>query len=176
MDQELLDKLKYPIGRFSFYEITPEELKKEIEDLAMLPTKMREAVTGLSPEELDRTYREGGWSIKQIVHHCADSHCNALIRFKWALTEDQPQIKDYRQDLWAKLSDGNDAPIGWSLDLLDALHKKWIWLIRHLSPEELNREFIHPDANKPRKISGEICRYAWHGRHHLAHIKIALRD
>ncbi len=163
--------LRYPIGHFEPpKEITGEQVATWIDEIESLPGRLRDAVAPLTAEQLDTRYRSGGWTVRQVVHHLADSHLNSVIRFKWALTEERPRIKTYREELWAELPDTRDAPVEVSLDLLDALHARWCVLLRSLGDEELEREFVHPDSG-PVKLATNIGIYAWHGRHHLAHIE-----
>lgn len=176
MTTQTLDKLKYPIGKF----IGPETFDEEsihdwIADIRRFPELIEDLVRNLSVEELNLQYRPNGWSIKQVVHHCADSHLNAFIRFKLALTEDAPVIKPYHQDRWSTLVDGMDDNIMDSLLLLKSLHAKWAILLQHLTPEDLKRVYIHPEHNKEFSLKYVIGMYAWHGNHHLAHIKQGLK-
>ena len=125
----------------------------------------------MSPAELDTRYRPGGWTARQVVHHLADSHINSYVRFKWALTEDEPVIKAYHEERWAELVDYRATPIVTSLDLLDALHERWSSLLKNLDSDQLDRTFIHPESGRtPLRVNIGI--YAWHGRHHLAHIEL----
>ena len=162
--------LRYPIGEFS----PPDPLEHEqvdawIDDIEALPADLRRAVSGLTDEQLDTPYRPDGWTVRQVVHHLPDSHMNSLIRFKWALTEDRPTIKAYDEEGWVLLPDTQD-PIAGSLDLLDALHRRWVRLLRGLSQAQLQREFVHPESG-PATLAVTVGSYAWHGRHHLAHIE-----
>ncbi len=175
MDSEALEKLRYPIGKFVVpRDITSQLLTTWINSLESLPDKLAALVVPLSDEELDKAYRPGGWTIRQVVHHIADSHHHSYTRFKWALTEDQPLIKAYEEKDWANLFDSRTAPIQLSLDHLSAVHKKLVFLIRGLSEAQLSRSFIHPDGNVKTPLAENIGRYAWHGEHHLAHIANAL--
>jgi len=126
--------------------------------------------------DLDTPYRPGGWTIRQVVHHVADSHHNSYTRFKWALTEDTPVIKAYLEDKWAALDDAKWAPIQPSLDHLKILHFKLTYLLRKLSKEQLNRAFIHPETNEATSLLENIGKYAWHGSHHYAHIENAIKN
>ncbi len=167
----MLEKLKYPIGKFSAPSvITNKEINEWISIIEKFPKNLENLVKNLSDQQLDTTYREGGWTLRQVIHHCADSHHNSYIRFKWTLTEDKPVIKAYDQDLWAKLSDGNTAPILLSLNYLKALHAKWGYLLRGLSNSDLQRSFIHPESGKEITLTRNIALYAWHCNHHFAHI------
>jgi len=160
---------RYPIGPF----VRPEHLTEEvvnswINEIKEWPARLRQAAGTLTDEQLDTPYREGGWTIRQVVHHTADSHMNAFIRFKLALTETAPVIKPYDEAAWANLPDSG-LPIEESLVLLDALHKRWVVLLSNLSKADLEKTFIHPDSGTV-TVGENIGMYAWHGRHHLAHI------
>jgi len=162
--------LRYPIGRFKFEEsITEEQRRRFIDQIEGTPAELRSVVQGLSPEQLDTPYRPGGWTVRQVVHHLPDSHLNSYTRFKLALTEDEPTIKPYHEDRWAELEDSRNAPIEMSLMLLEALHRRWVLLLRSLSPPEFARTFKHPELGVVR-LDKNISLYAWHGRHHVAHI------
>ncbi len=162
--------LRYPIGKFSPPDpITPEDVGAWIGDLEALPDDLRQAVYRLNDEQLDTPYRPGGWTVRQVVHHLPDSHLNSFLRFKWALTEDRPVIKAYDEGRWAALPDSRE-PVENSLALLDALHRRWVSLLSGLTRERLQREFVHPDSG-PVTLAETVGAYAWHGRHHLAHIE-----
>jgi len=165
------DDLRYPIGEFAPPETrTPDQVAQWIDEIAALPAALRRTVTPLTPNQLDTPYRPGGWTVRQVVHHVPDSHLNSLIRFKWALTEDRPTIKTYDEKGWAALPDYRVVPIAHSLDLLETLHVRWVGLLRSLSWSQLQREFAHPESG-PSSLAGTVGAYAWHGRHHLAHIE-----
>ncbi|MEJ7577376.1 MAG: YfiT family bacillithiol transferase [Pyrinomonadaceae bacterium] len=162
--------LRYPIGQFTMKnDPTESERKTFIEQIAETPPKLRDAVRGLSGEQLDTVYRPGGWTVRQVVHHLPDSHLNSYTRFKLALTEDEPTIKPYDEADWAELDDAKHAPIEVSLNLLDALHERWARLLRSLSPQDFKRTFRHPDLGVV-SLNKTIGLYAWHGRHHVAQI------
>ena len=162
--------LRYPIGKFD-YEGPPSEgqRKKLIDDIAHAPAALRAAVRGLSPQQIDTPYRDGGWTVRQVAHHVPDSHMNAYIRFKLALTENEPIIKPYMEDRWANLSDTQATPLDVSLSLLDALHDRWVRLLRSLQPGDWKRTFRHPELGVM-PLEKNLALYAWHGRHHVAHI------
>jgi uncharacterized damage-inducible protein DinB len=161
--------LKYPIGHFQFDgEITNSVTRYWIDEIEHLPRLLRDAVKDLDDEQLDTPYRSGGWTVRQVIHHLADSHMNAYVRFKLALTETKPVIKPYDETKWAELSDYK-LPIDISLSLLEALHKRWTDLLRSLIPADMEKTFIHPDSGEV-TVGKNIGIYAWHGRHHLAHI------
>lgn len=161
---------RYPIGRFQFAGPTDEAQRSElINDIEQAPKALRAAVDGLSPQQLETPYRDGGWTVRQVVHHVPESHMNAYIRFKLALTEDQPTIKPYMEDLWAKTGEVQITPLETSLTLLDSLHGRWVRLLRSLQPEDWKRLFLHPELGSV-SLEKNLALYAWHGRHHTAHI------
>ncbi|MFY9583632.1 MAG: bacillithiol transferase BstA [Candidatus Acidiferrales bacterium] len=162
--------LRYPIGEFSYPgEQTADERRRAIEEIEAAPVRLRAAVQGLSPQQLDTPYRSGGWTVRQVVHHVPDSHLNAYTRFKLALTEDEPTIKPYDEARWAELADVRTAALEVSLALLEALHQRWILLLRSLRPEDFRRTLRHPQRGVM-TLEQMLCYYAWHGRHHVAHI------
>ena len=162
--------LRYPIGRFERPStIDALTLEQALQTLGELPQSLRTAVEDLSPEQLATPYREGGWTVLQVVHHVADSHMNAYMRFRFALTEDAPTIKTYNEAAWALLHDAQDAPAEWSLDLLEALHARWLMLLRSLTDTQWQRTFTHPELG-PLALNTVVMLYAWHSRHHTAHI------
>jgi hypothetical protein len=169
------EDLRYPIGSFTMpaQELSPEQRLQYIQRIAGVPAGLRTAVGGLSPEQLAAPYRPGGWTVAQVVHHIADSHMNAFIRTKLALTEENPTVKPYRQAEWAELADGKAAALESSLSLIEGLHERWVFLLRSLSPADFTRKFVHPESG-PRTIDWLLALYSWHGAHHIAHI-IGLR-
>ncbi|HLH00278.1 MAG TPA: bacillithiol transferase BstA [Bryobacteraceae bacterium] len=169
------EDLRYPVGKFHFPDsVTPEERSKFVEQIAEAPARLRAAVAGLNDAQLDTPYRPGGWTVRQVVHHVPDSHINSYTRFRLALTEDQPTIKPYEEGRWAELADARTAPIEVSLRLLECLHSRWVGLLRSLSGEQWKRTFRHPDLGLV-TLDKNAALYAWHGRHHVAHIT-NLRD
>ncbi|KHF40509.1 YfiT family bacillithiol transferase [Halalkalibacter okhensis] len=161
--------MKYPIGTFQFDdEISNSVTNVWINEIEDLPRLLRDAVEDLDNEQLDTAYRSGGWTVRQVIHHLADSHMNAYVRFKLALTEENPVIKPYEETKWAELSDYK-LPIDTSLTLLETLHKRWTNLLYSLTPADMDKTFIHPDSGAV-SVAENIGIYAWHGRHHLAHI------
>lgn len=161
---------RYPIGKFSPQpSYTTEEITGYIKQIEKLPELLHSEIQSLNDEQLDTPYREGGWTVRQVVHHLADSHMNAYIRVKWALTEEAPVIKAYNEKAWAETPETKAEP-AISVAFLTALHRKWTRLMRQLSPLDLAREFIHPETKKAQRIDRMIALYAWHGAHHLAHI------
>jgi hypothetical protein len=165
-----MENLQYPVGRFTFdKDVTPEKRSACIREIAELPHKVRRAVTGLSPAQLDTPYRDGGWTVRQVVHHLADSHMNSFVRFKLALTEDNPQIKPYDQDAWAAAADATKTDVVLSLTLLEGLHGRWAALLSSLAPADFARTFRHPESGL-QTLDRTLQNYAWHCRHHVAHI------
>lgn len=162
--------LSYPVGKLSYdNDVTAGKRTAWIRQIAETPGALRAAVANLDETQLDRPYRPGGWSVRQLVHHVADSHLNAYIRFKWALTEQNPTIKPYDQDAWARLADTKLTPIGVSLELLHAVHTRWGALLESLKEEDWARPLMHPE-NGPMTLDRLLQMYAWHGRHHVAHV------
>lgn len=170
MAQEL-ETLKYPLGRFAApAEITAETRGAWIAEIAALPGKVRDAVSGLSDAQLDTPYRDGGWTVRQVVHHLPDSHMNSFMRFKLALTEENPTIKPYDEAQWAELPDSVGMPIEPSLLLLQSLHERWVALLAGMSEADFARCFVHPESGRSTALDRNLGIYAWHGRHHLAQI------
>ena len=166
----MTDDLRYPVGPFVMEgKLSEEQIRQAIDDIAQTPARLRAAVDGLSATQLDTPYRPGGWTVRQVVHHLSDSHLNSYIRFKLALTEDQPTIKPYDENKWSNLSDAQTAPPEISLDLLEALHTRFVMVLKSLEPKDLARTFLHPDIGVE-SLEKNIALYAWHGRHHVAHI------
>jgi hypothetical protein len=161
---------RYPIGKFSWNGPSSREQRARlIEEIAATPQLMRKAVEGMKEQQLNTPYREGGWTVRQVVHHVPDSHMNSYIRFKLALTEHEPTIKPYDEAKWAELIDAKDAPIELSLQLLEGLHRRWVILLQSLSDEDVKKQFTHPELGLV-SIDKYIALYAWHGKHHVAHI------
>ena len=161
---------RFPIGKFH-YEGPPNEEQKRsfLNDIEQTPANLRAAIKGLSDAQLDTPYRPGGWTVRQVVHHVPDSHLNSYVRFKLALTEDEPTIKPYAEDRWAELADSKVTPIEVSLTFLDTLHNRWVRLLRSLGPEDWKRTFRHPELGLM-PLEKNLALYSWHGRHHVAHI------
>jgi len=165
-----MSDLRFPIGKFHYEGQVSEEQKQAfLNDIAQAPSNLRAAVKGLSETQLDTPYRPGGWSVRQVVHHVPDSHMNSYMRFKLALTEDEPTIKPYAEDRWAELKDSKATPVEVSLMMLDSLHDRWVRLLRSLTPEEWKRTFRHPELGAM-TLEKTLALYAWHGKHHVAHI------
>ena len=166
---------RYPIGKFRAPDsVTAKERMRFIETVVLAPARLRDAVSGLSNEQLDTKYRDGGWTIRQVIHHVPDSHMNAYIRFKLALTENDPVIKPYDEAAFSRLSDVADTPLEVSLSLLEFLHRRWVILMRGLSEAEWQRCFVHPEYGKPQSLEQTLALYAWHSEHHIAHVRSAL--
>ncbi len=175
MATQNLENLKYPIGKYTkLNEVSETQILEWIETIESLPQILSDITKDLTVEQLNWAYRPEGWTIKQVVHHCADSHINSLIRFKLTLTEDLPTIKPYFEDRWANLADDNDDDLIHTLILLKGLHAKWGILLRSLTKTDLKREYIHPEYGKRFNLEETIGIYAWHCKHHVAHIKQAL--
>jgi hypothetical protein len=166
---DILNDLRYPIGRFSQPASSMADIRTaHIQTLRLLPERLKAATTGLDESQLDTPYRENGWTVRQLIHHVADSHANAYIRFKLALTEDWPTIKPYDQAAWAKLADSR-MPVGISLDLIAALHGRLVALLESLSDEDFQKGYVHPE-NGRQSLVQVLAMYDWHSRHHTAHI------
>lgn len=162
---------RYPIGQFEPRDkLTAAERKAAIDQIATAPQHMRDAIRGLSDKQLDTPYRDGGWTARQVVHHVPDSHLNAYMRLKLALTEDAPTIKPYDEAAWAALPDSRSTPIETSLSMLEALHERWTGLLRSMKPDQYTRTFTHPEHGRTFTIDYLIAMYAWHGQHHVGHI------
>jgi hypothetical protein len=167
--------LQYPIGKFAWSRsgegllTTNAEREEWIAEIEETPARLWAAVTGLTDTQLDTPYRPGGWTVRQVVHHFADSHMNAYVRFRLALTENEPTIKPYDERAWAQLSDAHTAPVDLSLTLLETLHQRWVILLRSLKPEDFARKLNHPELG-PVALEKYLALYAWHGKHHVAHI------
>ena len=167
-----IERLKYPIGKYERPTIVTEAHRNAwMKDLAAAPGALTSTVKDLTDAQLDTPYREGGWTVRQVVHHVPDSHMNAYIRFKWTLTEEMPTIKAYFEDRWAKLEDANVAPVEVSLSLLDALHKRWVLLLKSMKSDDFKRIYIHPQYGREFSLEEVLGLYAWHGKHHRAHIE-----
>jgi hypothetical protein len=161
---------RYPIGKLEIpAAVTPALRQSAIETISQTPAKFRAAVKGLNDAQLDTPYREGGWTVRQLVHHLPDSHVNAYVRLKLALTESAPTIKPYAEEKWAQLDDSRSTPIEVSLALLESLHTRWVLLLRALTPEDFARKLVHPDHGE-KNVDWLLFVYAWHGPHHTAHV------
>ena len=161
---------RYPVGRFKRPEkVTSPKRVAAIVALAELPGNLKHAVEGLDREQLDTPYREGGWTVRQLIHHIPDSHINAYVRFKLALTETDPVVKTYEEQLWAEMEDSRETPVEVSLTMLEALHTRWVVLLRTMKDEAFARRFVHPQLG-PMALEKVLAMYAWHGAHHTAHV------
>jgi hypothetical protein len=175
MSDSNLKRLKYPIGEFQTPKsINKEDVKNWIRIISEFPNEIRNLTQNLTIEELNFIYRPDGWSVKQVTHHCADSHMNALIRFKLCLTEEKPIIRPYQEALWANLSDSLEDDITNTLLLIQTLHHRWVLILNNLNEDDLSKEMVHPQYGVTYKLYEVIANYAWHCEHHLAHIKNAL--
>ena len=164
-----IDDLRFPVGKFDkSVEMTPEMRAEFIQIIADLPKKLAEGVEGLNEEQLDTPYRPDGWTLRQTVHHVADSHMNSLTRFKLALTEENPTIRPYYEDRWAELAD-NKLPVKVSLKIIEGVHQRWTALLESLTDEDFQKPLMHPDSGQW-SVEGFLALYAWHSRHHTAHI------
>lgn len=169
----MAEDLRYPIGKFTMPEkVTDAEVENYINDIESLPGQISETWNKLTDDQKESSYREGGWTARQVVHHLADSHINAFVRSKLALTEDNPTIKPYKEELWAQLEDAKLCPPEVSIHLLTALHLRWSILLRSLGPSELDKTFYHPESKRQFSVRTLLALYSWHGRHHLGHLKI----
>lgn len=164
---------RYPIGKFDPQQ--PVDLEEAVEQIAALPAQIREVVGQMNETQLEARYREGGWTARQVVHHLADSHINAYIRFRLALTEDLPTIKPYKEALWAELPDAVSGAVEDSLRILEGVHARWAALLRATPREDLERKFRHPERGDL-TLASTLALYAWHGKHHLAHLRICAQS
>ena len=164
------EELRYPIGRFAPPASSMAGMRAaHIQTIRLLPERLAAAIDGLDDTQLDTPYRDGGWTVRQLVHHIADSHANAYIRFRLALTEDWPAIKAYDEAAWAELADARSLPVGVSLGLLAALHARWVVLLGSLSEEDFRKGYVHPVSGR-QSLAVALANYDWHSRHHTAHI------
>ena len=171
---EEMDSLRFPIGRFTLPSpITPQHIHQAISIIDDFPKKLKSVTANLTEEHLDLPYRAGGWSVRQVVHHCADSHMNSLIRFKLALTENTPEIVPYREDLWAKLPDSM-MPVLPSILILEGLHSRWALLLKSMTVSDLGKGYLHSEQGRVIRLDEAILSYAWHCEHHLAHVTTLL--
>jgi len=167
-----LEQLKYPIGQANIpANISEQQIATWITILEEFPAKLKTLVADLNDEQLDTPYREGGWTVRQVIHHLADSHHHSYIRFKWALTEDKPTIKAYFEQRWAELHDSKSAPIALSLNALASTHAKLVYFLKGITQEDLQQHFIHPETSATVKLDTNVGIYAWHSQHHYAHIQ-----
>lgn len=167
-----MESLQYPIGKYIEQPFSEKQLKEWLLDIQTLPLHLEHAMLNLDEAQLLIPYREGGWNIKEIVHHVADSHMNAYIRFKNGLCEDNPTIQPYNQDAWVKMPDTQELPVNISITLLFALHHRWHEILKNMLPADWNRTIYHPEHKKTMTLWYILGNYAWHGKHHVAHIRI----
>jgi uncharacterized damage-inducible protein DinB len=166
----MTDDARYPIGKFAFDEnVDAAQCEQWLAELASQPAKLLEAVAGLSDAQLDTPYRDGGWTVRQVVHHVPDSHMNAYLRFKLSLTEVNPTIKPYIEGAWANLPDSK-LPVEMPLRLLESLHERWVGLLKHMTEADLEKTYFHPESQKTLVLKNVLGLCAWHGNHHIAHI------
>jgi len=170
-----MEDLRYPIGKYLPQSFSESQLQEWLIDIKFLPLHLENAILNLDESQINTPYRPDGWTVKQLVHHVADSHMNAYIRFKLGLTEDNPTIKSYDEGAWANLPDTHNLPINISLTLLHALHARWMEVIKGIKGDEWNRTVFHPEQKKEITLWHLLGMYAWHGKHHVAHIT-ALRE
>ena len=171
MKESEIHNLRYPVGEYSpKKDITAGDVARYIKTIEDFPGKVKQAVSGLSNAQLDTPYRDGGWTIRQVVHHAVDSHINSYTRFKLTLTEDTPAIRPYFEDRWAELPEAKTGPVEISIPLLEALHRRWSLMLRNITEKELKRKFYHPESKKEMALDELMGLYAWHCDHHLAHI------
>lgn len=170
-----MERLRFPIGEHTVVDrFERAAVDAAIREIEAFPARLRKRAEGLSEASLEKRYRPGGWTVRQVVHHILDSHTNCYIRFKWALTEDKPLIKAYFEDRWAELADSKSGPIEVSLRGLEAIHDRWAALLRTMGEAEFRKSFLHPETGMENFLFDRVASYAWHGRHHLAHIELAL--
>lgn len=168
--------LRFPIGHFVCPEtITAAQISAWIAVIEQFPNELESVLVGATETQLNTPYRESGWTVRQVVHHCADSHINSFVRFKLALTEDNPTIKPYAEDLWAELADTKTMPIAPSLQILEGVHWRWVVILKSLSANDLQRTFYHPENQKNSTLAETIGLYAWHCKHHKAHVRLVLK-
>jgi hypothetical protein len=166
----ILEKEKYPIGKCNISDINTEIINKAIEDIKQFPIKLQLAVKHLDDKQLNTQYRKDGWTIRQVIHHCADSHINSFIRLKLTLTEENPIVKPYFEELWATSIDYVEMPISPSLKILEGIHERWVKILENLKEVDFDKTFIHPEKGDVYSIKQHIILYAWHSNHHLKHI------
>jgi hypothetical protein len=171
-----MEHLKYPFGKFEYGKTySAEETKEHIAAIEELPKQLNDIASKLNKDLLEKSYRPGGWTARQIIHHIADSHSNALIRVKLTLTENSPVIKPYDQDAWAALEDASKAPIGSSLKMIEAIHERWIYVLKAMTEADFKKKYIHPEYNREFQLDEFIALYAWHGKQHCGHLSIILK-
>lgn len=171
------DNLRFPVGKYdNTQRIEMDQIDELIEIIDDFPETLTDLVIDLDEEDLECTYRDEGWTVRQVITHCADSHMNAFMRFKLALTEDNPTIKPYSQNGWASLPDADEAPIDLSLLMLEGVHGRWVYLMDSMDEEDWNKTYYHPEQDKTFRLIDVLGLYAWHCRHHLEHVRIAIEN
>ncbi|MBC7912486.1 MAG: putative metal-dependent hydrolase [Pyrinomonadaceae bacterium] len=171
-----IEKLRYPIGIYKAPEMISDlQLSNWLNEIESLPAELQKATLNLTESDFDKTYRPGGWTIKQVIHHVADSHMNSYIRFKLAVTEENPTIRPYYEDRWAECEEARNADVSISLDILQALHKRWVMFLRLFNESDWQKTYYHPENKKTSTLKEVAGLYAWHGKHHLNHVLIALK-
>lgn len=169
----MTEPLKYPVGTFRVQgEFSESHIKTYIQDIKEFPGLLKDEVSKLDEKDLDTPYRPGGWTLRQVIHHCADSHMNSFIRFKLALTEENPTVKAYHEDIWAKGLDYLKMPVSFSISILEGLHARWVKLLEAMQASDFKRTFYHPEMKKEVTLDRNLALYSWHCKHHLGHIKI----
>ena len=171
-----IEQLKYPIGKYVPQPFSEVQLREWINDIKFLPENIEHAILNLDEAQLDTPYRPEGWTVKQLIHHVADSHMNAYIRIKLSITEDKPVIKPYDQDSWAALKDSLELPIDCSLQLIESIHQRMLHVIKSVDKSMLQRSYIHPEYNREFKLDELIALYAWHGKHHAGHLTVIINS
>ena len=171
METLSLDQFRYPVEKFTFNKDADEkEINLRISEIENMPAQLKIAVKGLSDAQLNTPYRDGGWTVRQVVHHLADSHMNAYVRFKLALTEDKPTIKPYEEKLWAEMDDAKNLSIDSSISILEPLHIRWVHMLKGIKGNEFERTVFHPESKREMSVKFLIALYAWHSNHHVAHV------
>lgn len=172
-----MNHLRFPIGKFQApTTIDQNQIRTWIQTIKDFPKQVQNEIEGLSEQDFEKQYRPDGWTITQVINHCADSHMNSLIRFKLALTENHPTIKPYFENLWAELADSKHFPVSSSLKILEGLHERWVFILENMAASDLEKTFIHPETNEKISLKTNIGIYAWHCEHHLSHIKLAKQN
>lgn len=173
MSEEDFERLRFPIGKYQKPDIiTNDHIKAWKKDLSELPYQMRKIAAGVRDKDLSKTYRPDGWTARQVIHHVADSHMNAYIRFKLTLTEDTPIVKGYDEAAWALLPDSTEMNVDISLKMIDALHTRWVYLLDGMKKKDWSKKYDHPEYDAPASLDSVLGLYAWHGKHHTGHLKI----
>lgn len=171
-----MEHLQFPIGQFINPDVITSDMRKTfIKTIEEFPKDLQIALQNITEDQLNTSYRPEGWTVRQVVHHCADSHCNSFIRFKLALTEESPIVKPYREERWAELADSRNLPIAPSLQIIEGIHNRWIILLQSMNDGDFEKVFIHPEHDKALRLDAVLAMYAWHCAHHLAHILLVTK-